>query len=59
MFDFRQTRRVVLAGAVRTPIGSFGGSLQPLSAVDLGVVAAESVLPTLLKVRTHRVAKPM
>ncbi len=44
MFDFRQTRPVVLAGAVRTPIGSFGGSLQPLSAVDLGVAAATAAL---------------
>ena len=44
MFDFRQTRPVVLAGAVRTPIGSFGGSLQPLRAVDLGVAAAMAAL---------------
>ena len=40
MFDFRQVRRVVLAGAVRTPIGKFGGALQSLSAVDLGTAAA-------------------
>ena len=44
MFDFRQTRPVVLAGAVRTPIGSFGGSLQSLGAVDLGVAAATAAL---------------
>ncbi len=40
MFDFRQARPIVLAGAVRTPIGKFGGNLLPLSAVDLGVAAA-------------------
>jgi len=40
MFDFRQARPIVLAGAVRTPIGKFGGALLPLSAVDLGVAAA-------------------
>jgi len=40
MFDFRQARPIVLAGAVRTPIGKFGGVLLPLSAVDLGVFAA-------------------
>jgi acetyl-CoA C-acetyltransferase len=33
-----------LAGAVRTPIGRFGGSLAPLSAPDLGVVAARAAL---------------
>ncbi len=44
MVDFRQTRPVVLAGAVRTPIGSFGGSLQSLRAVDLGVAAATAAL---------------
>jgi len=31
---------VVVAGAVRTPIGRFGGSFVPLSAADLGVAAA-------------------
>ena len=40
MFDFRQTRPVVLAGAVRTPIGKFGGELRALSAIELGVAAA-------------------
>ncbi|HEX7720769.1 MAG TPA: thiolase family protein [Pyrinomonadaceae bacterium] len=35
---------IYLAGAVRTPIGRFGGSLQSLSAADLGVaVATESL----------------
>jgi acetyl-CoA C-acetyltransferase len=33
-----------LAGAVRTPIGRFGGSLAALSAPDLGVVAAKAAL---------------
>jgi len=44
MFDFRQTRPVVLAGAVRTPIGKFGGELRALSAVELGVAAATEAL---------------
>ncbi len=34
-------REVVVAGVVRTPIGRFGGGLTPLSAVDLGVLAAK------------------
>lgn len=34
---------VVIAGAVRTPIGKFGGALASLSAVDLGALAAKSV----------------
>ncbi len=32
---------VVIVSAVRTPIGSFGGSLKKVSAVDLGIVAAK------------------
>jgi acetyl-CoA C-acetyltransferase len=36
--------RVLLAGAVRTPIGSFGGSLAPASAAHLGGVAAAAAL---------------
>ncbi len=35
---------LVLAAAVRTPIGKFGGALAPLSAADLGVAAAEASL---------------
>ncbi|MFM8979261.1 MAG: thiolase family protein [Planctomycetia bacterium] len=35
---------IVLAGAVRTPIGKFGGSLAPLTAPDLGVHAAQEAL---------------
>ncbi|MGF7060282.1 acetyl-CoA acetyltransferase, partial [Brassicibacter mesophilus] len=29
-------REVVIVGAARTPVGSFGGSLASLSAIDLG-----------------------
>ena len=32
---------VVVAGAVRTPIGKFGGSFVPLKASDLGVSVAD------------------
>lgn len=35
---------VVIAGAARTPIGSFGGSLGTLSATDLGTVAVKAAL---------------
>ncbi len=35
---------VVIVSAVRTPVGSFGGSLVKKSAVDLGVVAAKEVI---------------
>ena len=37
-------REVVVAGVVRTPIGSFGGGLTPLSAVDLGVLSARETI---------------
>jgi len=37
-------REVVIVGAARTPIGSFGGSLAQLSAVDLGIVAAKEAI---------------
>lgn len=33
-------REVVIASAARTPVGSFGGSLTPFGAVDLGAIAA-------------------
>jgi acetyl-CoA C-acetyltransferase len=36
--------RVMLAGAVRTPIGRFGGGLAPLSAARLGGIAAAASL---------------
>ena len=32
---------VVIVSAVRTPVGSFGGSLKKVSAVDLGIVSAK------------------
>ncbi|WIV12196.1 acetyl-CoA C-acetyltransferase [Proteiniborus sp. MB09-C3] len=37
-------RDVVIVGAARTPIGSFGGSLASLSAIDLGVIAAKEAI---------------
>ena len=37
-------REVVLAGAVRTPIGKFMGSFSELSGADLGVAAVEALL---------------
>ncbi|MEL7649575.1 MAG: acetyl-CoA C-acetyltransferase [Sedimentibacter sp.] len=37
-------RKAVIVSAARTPIGSFGGSLSPLSAVDLGVIAAKEAI---------------
>ena len=35
---------VVIVSAVRTPIGSFGGSLKNISAVDLGALVIKSAL---------------
>ncbi|MFD9625346.1 acetyl-CoA C-acetyltransferase [Peribacillus muralis] len=37
-------REVVIVGAARTPVGTFGGSLANISAVDLGVVAAKEAI---------------
>jgi len=37
-------KRVFLAGAIRTPIGKFGGSLRSLTAADLGVVVTRAAL---------------
>lgn len=37
-------KEVVIVSAVRTPIGSFGGSLKTMSAVDLGVIAAKGAI---------------
>src|SRR5678816_2614326 len=37
-------RNVFLAGAVRTPIGKFGGTLSSWSAADLGVAVARESL---------------
>ncbi|MBM7622637.1 acetyl-CoA C-acetyltransferase [Sporohalobacter salinus] len=35
---------IVVASALRTPIGSFGGSLKKVSVIDLGATAIEAVL---------------
>lgn len=37
-------RNVVIASAVRTPVGSFGGTLKSFSAVELGVIAAKEAI---------------
>lgn len=37
-------REVVIIGAARTPIGTFGGSLSTVPAVDLGVTAAREAI---------------
>jgi len=37
-------REVVIVSAARTPIGTFGGKLASLSAVDLGVIAAKEAI---------------
>src|SRR6202000_559023 len=37
-------REVVIVAAVRTPIGSFGGSLAPLSATQLGSIAIKAAV---------------
>lgn len=43
-------REAIIIGAVRTPIGSFGGSLKDISAVELGsIVIAESIRRTGIK----------
>src|SRR5258706_12901314 len=39
-----ETRRVYLAGAVRTPIGNFGGALAGSSAAHMGGVAAAAAI---------------
>ena len=39
-----ETRRVYLAGAVRTPIGNFGGALAGSSAAQLGAAAAAAAI---------------
>ncbi|KXO16512.1 acetyl-CoA C-acetyltransferase [Peptoniphilus sp. GNH] len=36
--------KVVIASAVRTPIGSFGGAFKTVSAAELGIVAAKEAL---------------
>ncbi|MBW1981264.1 MAG: acetyl-CoA C-acetyltransferase [Deltaproteobacteria bacterium] len=47
-------REVVIASAVRTPIGSFGGTLRDVPAVDLGSIAIKEVLARA-KVRPEKV----
>src|SRR5512145_2964160 len=37
-------RAAYIVGAMRTPMGKFGGALRELSAADLGVVAARAAL---------------
>lgn len=37
-------REVVIVSAARTPVGSFGGVLSKVSAVDLGIVAAKEAI---------------
>lgn len=37
-------KEVVIVSAVRTPIGSFGGSFKNVSAVDLGTIAAKEAI---------------
>ncbi len=37
-------REVVIVGAARTAIGSFGGALSKLSAVEMGTVAAKEAI---------------
>jgi acetyl-CoA C-acetyltransferase len=38
------TREIVLCEAVRTPIGTYDGSLKSVSAADLGKIAIKAVL---------------
>lgn len=37
-------KKVVIASAARTPVGSFGGAFKTLTAVDLGVAAAKEAI---------------
>lgn len=37
-------KEIVIASAVRTPIGSFGGELSKVSAIDLGVIATKEAI---------------
>ncbi len=38
------SKKVVIASAARTPVGSYGGALKALSAKDLGVIAAKEAI---------------
>ena len=42
--DMRSAGEIVIAGAVRTPLGKFGGALSSSSAPELGAVAARAAL---------------
>ena len=42
--NFKWQKEVVLAGAVRTAIGSFGGSLANVPVVDLGTIVIKEAL---------------
>ena len=44
MLDLRSGEPVYIAGAVRTPIGRFGGGLASLSAPDLGTLAVQAAI---------------
>jgi len=37
-------KNVVIASAVRTPVGSFGGALKDVSAVELGIISAKEAI---------------
>lgn len=43
-FGRESMKKAVIVSAARTPVGSFGGVFKPLSAVDLGVVAAKEAI---------------
>lgn len=43
-FSSTEMKNVYLAGAVRTPIGKFGGTLQSWTAADMGVAVAKEAL---------------
>ena len=48
------SKEVNIVSAVRTPIGSFGGSLAPLSAVQLGAIAVKGALKQI-QLEPHQV----
>ncbi|MDO5047793.1 MAG: acetyl-CoA C-acetyltransferase [Anaerococcus sp.] len=38
------SRKVVIASAVRTPVGSYGGALKPVSAKELGIITVKEAI---------------
>jgi acetyl-CoA C-acetyltransferase len=44
MLDLRSGEPIFITGAVRTPIGKFGGALAPLSAPDLGAAVVRAAI---------------